>query len=61
MSTRPADIVSPIGDKALPDKIPLADARRAGRAGHDKPTPDNSIALLIDHQIGPAGDQGALP
>jgi len=52
MSTRPADIVSPIGDKALPDKIPLADARRAGRAGHDKPTPDNSIALLIDHQIG---------
>lgn len=52
MANRPADIVSPTTSKALPDKISLADAQRAGRAGHDKPTPDNSVVLLIDHQIG---------
>jgi nicotinamidase-related amidase len=52
MSNRPADIVSPITDKSLPNVVSLADARKAGRVGHDKPTPDNSIVLLIDHQIG---------
>lgn len=36
---RPADIVSPVTDGVLPGK-------------HDKPTPRNSIVLLIDHQIG---------
>lgn len=49
---RPADIISPITDTALPDKVSLADARSAGRVGHDKPTSENSVVLLIDHQIG---------
>jgi nicotinamidase-related amidase len=49
---RPADIVSQIEDTALPNQVSLADARSAGRVGHDKPTPENSILLLIDHQIG---------
>ena len=49
---RPADIVSPITDGALPDKVSAADARAAGRYGHAKPTPGNSVVLLIDHQIG---------
>jgi nicotinamidase-related amidase len=48
----PADIVSPIADSALPNKVPPADALKAGRFGHDKPTPDNSIVLLVDHQVG---------
>jgi nicotinamidase-related amidase len=52
MSNRPADIVSPITDKSLPNIVSLGDARKAGRVGHDKPTPDNSIVLLIDHQVG---------
>jgi hypothetical protein len=46
------DIVSPITDGALPNTVSPADARKAGRFGHDKPTPQNSIVLLIDHQIG---------
>lgn len=45
-------VVSPITVAPLPDKIPLAEARAAGRFGHDKPTVDNSIVLLIDHQEG---------
>jgi hypothetical protein len=51
-ATRPDDIVSPIADGALPNRVTAAEARTAGRYGHDKPTPDNSILLLIDHQIG---------
>lgn len=51
-SERPSDIVSPITDNALPDKTSAIEARKAGRFGHDKPTPGNSIVLLIDHQIG---------
>lgn len=50
--TRPTDIVSPITDQILPNRVSLAEARAAGRAGHDKPTPENSIVLLVDHQIG---------
>ncbi|MCX7218850.1 MAG: isochorismatase family protein [Burkholderiales bacterium] len=49
---RPADIVSPIGDKVLANKVAAADARKAGRVAYDKPTPQNSIMLFIDHQIG---------
>jgi nicotinamidase-related amidase len=49
---RPADIVSPIADKALSTKTSPADARKAGRAAYEKPTPDNSIILFIDHQVG---------
>lgn len=52
MTDRAADIVSPITDSPLPDRVPLADARTAGRVGHSKPTAENSIVLLIDHQIG---------
>lgn len=50
--TRPADIVSPITDSVLPNRISLADARAAGRRGYEKPTPENSIVLLVDHQMG---------
>lgn len=49
---RPADIVSPIEDGVLPNRTSPSDARRSGRFAHDKPTPANSIVLLIDHQIG---------
>lgn len=49
---RPADIVSSISDKSLPTKTSPADARKAGRAVYEKPTPDNSIMLFIDHQVG---------
>lgn len=52
MSSRPADIVSPTTDKALPQKVSADEARRAGRFVYDKPTPANTIALLVDHQIG---------
>ncbi len=51
-SQRPADIVSPTTDASLPNRVSAADARAAGRFGHDKPTPENSIVLLVDHQIG---------
>ena len=49
---RPADIVSPVADKILPNKTSAEDARKMGRAAYDKPTPKNAIVLLIDHQIG---------
>ncbi len=49
---RPADIFSPITDGVLPNKTSVEEARKAGRHGHDKPTPANSIVLLVDHQIG---------
>jgi nicotinamidase-related amidase len=47
-----SDIVSPITDKPLPLKILPAAALKAGRAGYDKPTPQNTVFLFIDHQIG---------
>jgi len=50
--TRPADIVSPISDKVLANKVTPVDARKAGRVAYEKPTPQNSIMLFIDHQIG---------
>ncbi|MGL4230433.1 MAG: isochorismatase family protein [Casimicrobium sp.] len=49
---RPADIVSPITDRVLANKVSPADARKAGRVAYEKPTPQNSIVLFIDHQIG---------
>jgi len=52
MTDRAADVVSPITDSPLPDKVSLDDARAAGRVGHSKPTVDNAVVLLIDHQIG---------
>lgn len=49
---RPSDIVSPITDAAIAAKVSPADARAAGRAPYEKPTPNNAIMLFIDHQIG---------
>ncbi len=49
---RPADIVSPITDKPMSTRTSAADARKAGRVAYEKPTPDNSIMLFIDHQVG---------
>ncbi|WP_223254581.1 isochorismatase family protein [Pectobacterium peruviense] len=46
------DIVSPITDKVLPYKTSPSDARKAGRVAYDKPTPENSIMLFVDHQVG---------
>ncbi len=46
------DIVSPIASKPLPLKVNPAEASQAGRAGYDKPTPQNTIFLFVDHQIG---------
>lgn len=51
-SARPADVVSPITDGVLPYRTSLAEARAAGRRGYEKPTPANSVMLLVDHQIG---------
>lgn len=51
-STRPPDVVSSITDNVLPNHVPPQEARSAGQFGYDKPTADNSIVLLIDHQIG---------
>ena len=51
-TARPADIVSPTTDIVLPFRVSAQDARTAERYGYDKPTPDNSIVLLVDHQIG---------
>lgn len=47
-----ADILSPIGDSVLKNKVSPSDARKAGRFAYDKPTPENSIMLFIDHQVG---------
>ncbi len=52
MAERPEDIVSPTTDSVLPTKVTSADAAAAGRVPYDKPTPDNSVMLFIDHQIG---------
>jgi len=49
---RVADVVSPITDQPLPTKLSLAEARKAGRVGYDKPTAQNTIMLLVDHQVG---------
>ena len=50
--SRPADIVSPITDGVSPLLVAPDDAESAGRFAYDKPTPDNSVILFIDHQIG---------
>lgn len=49
---RPADIVTSTAAETLANKVSPADARKAGRAAYEKPTPQNSIMLFIDHQIG---------
>lgn len=52
MSSRPADIISPITNQILAPVVSADEARNAGRVPYDKPTPSNSIMLFIDHQIG---------
>ena len=49
---RPADIVSPITATVLAPRVSPSDATKAGRVGYDRPTPDNTIFLFVDHQIG---------
>jgi nicotinamidase-related amidase len=49
---RPADIFSPTTDAVLPTRLSYEVAKAAGRHGYDKPTPHNSIVLLVDHQMG---------
>ncbi|BES84826.1 hypothetical protein PEC302107_10200 [Pectobacterium araliae] len=46
------DIVSPITNKVFPYKTSPSEARKAGRVAYDKPTPENSIMLFVDHQVG---------
>lgn len=52
VNARPADIVSPITDGVLGYRTSAVDARKIGRVAYEKPTPDNSIMLFVDHQIG---------
>ncbi|MBR8210644.1 isochorismatase family protein [Burkholderia cenocepacia] len=52
MNIRTEDVVSPVDNRILPPVVTAEEAARAGRAVYDKPTPENSIVLLIDHQIG---------
>lgn len=49
---RPADVVTPIEAEPLPPVTSTRNATRAGRAVYDKPTPQNSVILFIDHQVG---------
>ena len=52
MANSPQEVVSPITNKVLPPKTSAADARSQGRIPYDKPTPENTVMLFIDHQIG---------
>lgn len=49
---RPADITSPTSNRILPPRTSPDDVRRAGRMPYEKPTAENAILFLIDHQIG---------
>lgn len=46
------DVVSPVFDGVAPLLVTPDDAEAAGRFGYDKPTPENTVMLFIDHQIG---------
>ena len=49
---RPADIISPIADGYLANQVSAEVALENGDFAYVPPTPDNSIMLFIDHQIG---------
>ncbi len=49
---RPADIVSPIDSGYLENAVSADEARAAGDFAYVPPTPENSVMLFIDHQIG---------
>lgn len=46
------EVVTPIDVGVTGPKTSAADAEAAGRFVYDKPTPQNSVMLFIDHQIG---------
>lgn len=50
--SRPADVFSPTDVLVEPNRVSLENARSAGRRGYEKPTPQNSLVLLVDHQMG---------
>jgi nicotinamidase-related amidase len=50
--SRPADIVSPIDTQPQPPVTSPKDAIKNGRFVYNKPTPQNSVMLFIDHQVG---------
>jgi len=52
MSNSSKEVISPITNKILPPKTSDADALSQGRIPYDKPTPENTFMLFIDHQIG---------
>lgn len=46
------EIVTDLQASALPDQLSNEEAKARGNYVHSKPTAENSIILLIDHQIG---------
>lgn len=50
--SQPADIVSPITDQVLPLQVSSHAAGGNARYIYSKPTPENSVMLFIDHQVG---------
>jgi len=51
VSNSSEEVISPITNKILPPKTSGADALSQGRIPYDKPTPENTLMLFIDHQI----------
>ena len=51
-SARPADIVTSISSKVLAPVTSNQQAQKLGRYVYDKPTPQNSVMLFVDHQVG---------
>ncbi|GEM48421.1 isochorismatase family protein [Deinococcus cellulosilyticus] len=46
------EVISPVQDGVLLPETGAQAAREAGRFVYDKPTPENTIFLFIDHQVG---------
>ena len=51
-SIRAEDIISPITDTIKANKNSPKEAKNLGLFAYDKPTPENTVLLLIDHQVG---------
>lgn len=45
-------VVTPIDSKVLETAVSAKDAAKAGRYAYDRPTAENSVLLLVDHQVG---------
>ncbi|MDX2266169.1 MAG: isochorismatase family protein [Hyphomicrobiales bacterium] len=52
MTQTSTDIISPLTNAAQPPRSHAREALQQGRAVYDKPTPQNTIMLFVDHQIG---------